>query len=406
LLNDFNYSTGSFTIKDTLWNGTTKIGIATLTAYQYDSTFACDVFIQPDFSTYYWRFITNGTGRFDLWSGSSTTGTSDMVLTLPSSIDFPDIMRYRLPDTEQTIVSSFTCSDKVITVANYVNRSEYIDYYGDLIAYPADTTGELALTSSYGPSRNGRIKPDVSAPGNRTLATSELTQVAALILSQPYKVALGGMHNVNGGTSMASPVVAGIAALYLQKNPDAAYQEVKDAILLSCFEDNFTGEDLPDNKFGYGKVDAFSAMTIDISYGCTDPFSLNFDPSATVDDGSCIPVVFGCTDSTAVNYNPMANMNDGSCTYNVGIDETENAAVFIRAYPNPSFSTTHFYCQSNTLEPATIIINNLSGKIVDQFSLQDLKQIVTYTHHLAPGLYFYRLEAGGASTAPQKLVIF
>jgi len=49
--------------------------------------------------------------------------------------------------------------------------------------------------------------------------------------------------------------------------------------------------------------------------GCTDSLSLNFDPLANIDDGSCIPFIYGCTDSTALNYFPGANFDDGSCLY-------------------------------------------------------------------------------------------
>ena len=47
--------------------------------------------------------------------------------------------------------------------------------------------------------------------------------------------------------------------------------------------------------------------------GCTNPNATNYDPSATVDDGSCI--IPGCTDPNASNYNPIANTDDGSCKY-------------------------------------------------------------------------------------------
>ena len=49
--------------------------------------------------------------------------------------------------------------------------------------------------------------------------------------------------------------------------------------------------------------------------GCIDSTAFNFDPTANVDDGSCIPFIFGCTDNTASNYNSLANTDDGSCTY-------------------------------------------------------------------------------------------
>ena len=48
--------------------------------------------------------------------------------------------------------------------------------------------------------------------------------------------------------------------------------------------------------------------------GCTDGVTpaLNFNPNATVNDGSCVYTA-GCTDSTATNYIPSAGVDDGSC---------------------------------------------------------------------------------------------
>jgi len=50
--------------------------------------------------------------------------------------------------------------------------------------------------------------------------------------------------------------------------------------------------------------------------GCTDEFACNYDPAATVDDGSCdLTSCLGCTDPTAVNYDASATIDDGSCSY-------------------------------------------------------------------------------------------
>jgi hypothetical protein len=48
-------------------------------------------------------------------------------------------------------------------------------------------------------------------------------------------------------------------------------------------------------------------------YGCTDPTALNYDPNATIDDGSCQIIIYGCMEPSNANYNPLANVDDGSC---------------------------------------------------------------------------------------------
>ena len=51
--------------------------------------------------------------------------------------------------------------------------------------------------------------------------------------------------------------------------------------------------------------------------GCMDQSANNYNPLATVSNGSCTYNILGCTDPTANNYNPFANVNNGSCDYDV-----------------------------------------------------------------------------------------
>ena len=60
------------------------------------------------------------------------------------------------------------------------------------------------------------------------------------------------------------------------------------------------------------------------TYGCTDPLAFNFDSLATCDDGSCIAPIYGCTDSSAINFYPGANTDDGSCIYTGCTDPLAN----------------------------------------------------------------------------------
>ena len=46
------------------------------------------------------------------------------------------------------------------------------------------------------------------------------------------------------------------------------------------------------------------------AFGCTDSAAFNYDSSANVDNGGCVPVVLGCMNALAFNYNPNANTND------------------------------------------------------------------------------------------------
>ena len=72
-----------------------------------------------------------------------------------------------------------------------------------------------------------------------------------------------------------------------------------------------------DNISASGNImTATLATTVSVS-GCTDPWAPNYDPLATIDDGSCILTVPGCTDPTALNYDPLADVDDGSCAYPV-----------------------------------------------------------------------------------------
>ena len=62
-------------------------------------------------------------------------------------------------------------------------------------------------------------------------------------------------------------------------------------------------------------IDDGSCLTL-IVEGCTDEFADNYNSNANVDDGSCFTSIPGCTDATACNYASTANTDDGSCYNN------------------------------------------------------------------------------------------
>jgi uncharacterized protein (TIGR02145 family) len=61
--------------------------------------------------------------------------------------------------------------------------------------------------------------------------------------------------------------------------------------------------------------------------GCTEINSINYNPNATVNDGTCIPTIIGCMDPEACNYDPEAN-EEGSCVYYDCTGECNGGAFF------------------------------------------------------------------------------
>ena len=61
-------------------------------------------------------------------------------------------------------------------------------------------------------------------------------------------------------------------------------------------------------------VDVNTSDSSCLYYGCTIVGSFNFDPTANLNDGSCVAVVYGCTNPTQFGFNTLANTDDGSCT--------------------------------------------------------------------------------------------
>lgn len=104
-----------------------------------------------------------------------------------------------------------------------------------------DSNGDHSKFSSKGPSADGRIKPDVAAPGS-------WTPVAA---TSSFRVTAGS------GTSFSAPIVAGLVACLWQAFPEKTNREIIEAIKKSAHQ-----YDSPDYKLGYGIPDFARAFSI------------------------------------------------------------------------------------------------------------------------------------------------
>ena len=246
-----------------------------------------------------------------------------------------------------TTVSSWTCSEKVVTVGNFTNQKEYLDVNSNLYqgAYPA---GMLSINSSKGPNRIGEQKPNVSASGDIMMASCPLWLSASLIGSNPDMLAQGGQHVRNGGTSMASPVIAGIGALYLEKCPTSTYQDFIDDLHAATYEDSWTGT-TPNYAYGHGKVNGFQMLT-----------STNFPVTVLGDTLICEnPALFETQENNFNSY--LWHNGDTNPSQNIDWDDT----VFV-AVTNAQGCTMHsdtIHVVKGTL-PTYPVINQIGGGLI------------------------------------------
>lgn len=279
---------------DTIWNGTNRLAVVQSFGDSLNGVYSMEFTVFPD-SAYYWRLMTTGSGRFDQWS------TDVIMANLADTLIYPPLKKYKQPDYNSTLVSSFQCLDEVITVGNYQNRNQHIDYDSVLQVNGGMTPGQLDPSSSKGPTRDGRIKPDVAAPGQYMMGSI----VLSLFGTYSHSVlAKGGKHRIGSGTSASSPTVAGLAALYLEMDPSASWKQVKDAITYCARSDNFTGASLPNNSWGYGKADAFNALTscaVSASGPSPVDLSVNVFPNPVQDQ--YLRVEFGSTTAQLQLFN-------------------------------------------------------------------------------------------------------
>ena len=143
-----------------------------------------------------------------------------------------------------------------------------------------------------------------------TAADGAASQAAQTFTMNVTSLPAGGANvrvyktTANGSAFFANPVALGLNTITMNVAAVGFDRAVK-------FQ--FSSGDVEFDALSLNGVNSTCVGSTPAIPGCTDPTAFNYDPSATVDDGSCVAVVNGCTDPTAFNYNAAANTDDGSC---------------------------------------------------------------------------------------------
>lgn len=318
------------------------------------------VVIDSDNGTYpinsvFWSLYTFGSGTFDAWIITGGLFTTDSGTW------------FRPGDNEKSVGSPSTAME-VISVASYVTKNQWVDIngatqiqldnLGNLV-----TVGDISWFSSLGPSRDGRLKPEIAAPGE-AIVSALSTDLSIGVGVQPENILHTGKHLKMQGTSQASPHVTGTVGLMLERDAVLTVAEVRAALSGSARRDGFTGT-VPNTTFGHGKLDALGAVS-------RIPTALEPLPS-----------------TTAATFRLEPN------------------------YPNPFNPETRIDFGIATAERVTVLVFDPLGRVVATL-VDDHLAAGRYRarwdgrddggHAVVSGVYFYRIRAG-AFQQTRKMVL-
>lgn len=158
------------------------------------------------------------------------------------------------------VVSAPGTGDRMIAVGAHATRHTWPGVDG-LESFPfREPLGDIAFFSGPGPRRDGVVRPDVTAPGK--MVVSAYRPGGTDFLALPGLVEADGAHAALLGTSMATPQVAGVVALLLQRNATLTPEGVRSALHAGARSDAFVEArgGAPSGPWGFGKLDALASV--------------------------------------------------------------------------------------------------------------------------------------------------
>lgn len=219
-------------------------------------------------------------GRVNIWSDNT-------YLALESR----DIEGFSAPDAASSTLCEIGGTGKrILTVGSYTTRNEYTTNGGQQ-ATLQETVGDLSSFSSYGPTVDGRMKPNITAPGCFIISAVSNNDASGNLMYAEYNENFGryNQYGYMQGTSMASPFVAGIVATWLQAYPQLTPEQLHEIVQNTARKDSFTAT-APDSNWGYGKINALDGLRQCIEKqetGCVS-VAMPFDGTVRIADGNIV----------------------------------------------------------------------------------------------------------------------
>lgn len=294
--------------------------------------------------------VSNGTSKtYNLvLENTASNGSTPLVHIYV----FGGVAEFQSPDPGYT-VGAPALADQAIAVGAWTQRASWVDYQGVSYSDSSLVVNTLAPFSSHGPRVDGLLKPNIVAPGAKTISSRDTTPglagVNALIIDNDGQNLNGSGpadYYVKQGTSMASPLAAGAAALLLQAEPTLSPQQVR--VML---EQTATMAGAPNNEVGWGLIDIWDAID---QIPCAAPGSLYLVPSS-------FPTIQAAIDA-AVDCDEIV-VSPG--TYNETINFL-GKAITVRSSNGPELSTIN---ANGTGSVVKCIANEGRDTVIEGFTL-------------------------------------
>jgi subtilisin family serine protease len=214
-----------------------------------------------------WKFTVEplnagDTAHYDVWAYSYV----EWIL-LPYIYNYYDSC-FTTHSSHDEYQLDYSAAKSVITTGSWTTRSSYHAADGNTY-YPwgfmEPRKGTITYFSSPGPARDGRMKPDIAAPGAAIISAA--SKDGGWV---PSDLDPDLAHGWMWGTSMAAPHVTGAAALVLQKYPHSTMGSVRGMLKRWARNDAQTAAIGP-NGFGAGKLNVLPLNNLPVAMLSASP---------------------------------------------------------------------------------------------------------------------------------------